>query len=86
MPTLAADAALFHSAERSGGIRDKTSVEADHPSLEAFGYAKPSSDVGGVEIRDQAVLGVVCHGDGLVLVVKDDDGSDRAEDLRLENL
>src|SRR5690606_30623645 len=69
---LAAEAALLGAAERGGRVRDQASVEADHPALQALRQAQAAGQVGGVEVADEAVLGVVDRRQQLRLVLEAD--------------
>src|SRR5215475_897358 len=79
--TLAAEPGLLHPAERCSRIAHHATVDADHACLERLGYLQPPPQVGRVQVRDQAVIGVVGHRDRLVGVGEPDDRGNRAEDL-----
>src|ERR1700754_1812409 len=81
---LAAEAGVLDPAEGRGGIGHDALIQPDHAGLELLGDAEGALDVGGVEVGDEPVLGVVGGGDRGVLVVEADHRGDRAEDLLLE--
>src|SRR5262245_58487033 len=56
---LASDTRLLHAAEGRGRIGDEPAVEPDHAELELLGDAHAAAHVLGVEVRDEAVLGIV---------------------------
>src|SRR5215470_6262460 len=64
--TLAAEPGLLHPAERCSGIAHHATVDADHAGLERLGDLQRPPQFGRVQVRDQAVLGVVGHRDRLV--------------------
>ena len=78
---LAAEAGLLDAAERRRGVGDEAAVEADHAGLDLLGDAQAAGEVAGVDVGDEAELGVVGQGDGLVLGGEAADGGDGAEDL-----
>src|SRR5205807_1814753 len=63
---LAADAALLGAAERRGRVGDDAAVEPDHAGVQRLGDAQALGQVGGVDVGDQPVLGVVGQPDRLV--------------------
>ena len=69
----------------AAGSRDQAAVEADHAGLEPLADPQAAGEVAGVDVGDQAVLGVVGQPDRLVLVGEGDDRGDRAEDLLAED-
>ena len=71
----------FDAAERGRRVADQAAVEADHAGLERLADPQAAGQVAGVDVGDQAVLGVVGQPDRLVLVGERDDRGDRAEDL-----
>ena len=85
-PTFAAEAAFFDAPERCGGVGHQSAVEADHAGLDPLADPQTSSEVGGVDVGDEAVLGVVGEFDRLVLGGEGHDRRDRAEDLGVQDL
>ena len=69
----------------AAGVGDEALVEADHAGLERLADAQRALEVAGVDVGDEAVLGVVGGGDRLVLVDEGRDRRDRAEDLLAEH-
>src|SRR5436190_2011460 len=80
---FATEARLLDASKGSGRVGDHALVEADHPGLELLDHAKRPLQVAGVEVGDQAELGVVRRGDRLVLAREALDRGDRSEDLLL---
>src|SRR5215472_605817 len=72
--TLATDARLLHATEGRGRIGDEPAVEPDHAELELLGDAHAAAHVLGVEVRDEAVLGIVRAFDHLALGFEGLDG------------
>src|SRR4051794_31817202 len=64
---FAADAALLHAAERRRRIRHEAAVQSDHAEVELFRHPHAAAEILGVEIGDEAVLGVVGARDHLVV-------------------
>ena len=64
----------------------RLTVDPDGTSLEGVANTDGSSQVLGVNGRGQAVGAIVCELDGLGLILKLGDGTDRAEDLLLHDL
>src|SRR5215469_6664869 len=77
--TLAADARLFHTAERRDLGRDDALVDADDAVFERLGDAPDAADVAAVEIGGEAEFGVVGHAYGLVVGLEAIEGRDRAK-------
>src|SRR5882762_4801516 len=67
MGALPADAALLGAAERRGRIGHQPAVKPDHAVIEFFRHSHAAAEVLGVEIGDEAVLGVVRPPDHFVL-------------------
>src|SRR5262249_52501734 len=82
---LTADAGLLDAAERRRRVRHDAAVEAHHAGLEGLADPQAAAQVPGVDVGDQAELGVVGPGQGVVLGGEADHGSDRAEDLGAED-
>src|SRR5215472_6361940 len=82
---LAPEARLLHSAERRGRIGNDAPVDADHASLERLGRMQRAAQITAVDIRHQAVLGVVRQRDRLGYVGEPDDRRDRAEDFLVQD-
>src|SRR5215475_7981753 len=78
---FATDARLLHAAEGRGRIGDEPAVEPDHAELELLGDAHATAHVLGVEVRDEAVLGVVRALDHLALGFEGLDRGNGAEDF-----
>src|SRR5919197_775163 len=82
---LAAEAGLLDPAERRRRVGDHALVEPDHAGLQALHHPERPPQVAGVDVGDQAELGVVGGRDGGLLVVEGRHRGDRAEDLLLEH-
>src|SRR5258707_7864611 len=67
MGALAADAALLGAAERRGGNGHEPAVEPDHAVVALFPHSHAAAQVLGVDLRDDAVLGVVLPPDDFAL-------------------
>src|SRR5215203_790768 len=85
-PTFAAEAAFFDAPERCGRVGYQATVEADHAGLNSLADPQASSEVGGVDVGDEAVLGVVGERDRLLLGGEGHDGCDGTEDLGVQDL
>src|SRR6478736_5795030 len=78
---FAADARLFHAAERRGRVGDESAVEPDHAELELLGDAHAAAHVLGIEVGNETVLGVIGALDHLALGFEGLDRGDGAEDF-----
>src|SRR5918992_2194054 len=85
-PAFPAQATLLDTTKRSGRVGDETSVEADHAGFDPFADPQAAGEVGGVDVRDEAVLAVVGELDCLILGREGDDRGDWPEDFRPQNL
>src|SRR5229473_2904284 len=85
MGALPADAALLGAAERRGRIGHEPAVEPYHAVIELFRHSHAAADVLGVEIRDEAILGVVCPPDHFVLGSEYLDRGHRPENLLVQH-
>src|SRR5688500_7228607 len=85
-PTFAAEAAFFDPTERCGRVGYQSAVEADHAGLNSLADPQAPSEVGGVDVGDEAVLGVVGERDRLFLGGEGHDGCDRTEDFGVQDL
>src|SRR6185312_6311498 len=83
-PTFAAEPAFFDAPERRCRVGHQSAVEADHPGLNPLADPQASSEVGGVYVGDEAVLGLVGERDRLVLGREGHNRCDRAEDLGVQ--
>src|SRR5258706_14132981 len=64
---LTAEARLLHAAEGRDLGRNDAAVHAHHAGLHLLGGAEHAPDVARVEVAREAELGVVRHGDRLVV-------------------
>src|SRR5260370_8844726 len=85
MGALPADAALLGAAERCGRIGHEPAVKPDHAVVELFRHPHAAAEVLGVEIGDEAVLGVVGPPDHLVLGPEYLDRRHRPENLFVQH-
>src|SRR3954464_3719631 len=85
-PTFAAEAAFFDPTKGCGRVGYQSAVEADHAGLNSLADSQTPSEVGGVDVGDEAVLGVVGERDRLVLGREGHNRCDRAEDLGAQDL
>src|SRR6266540_3962630 len=81
----AAGGGLLDAAERRGRVGDHALVEPDHAGLEALDHPEGALQVAGVDVGDQAVLGVVGRRHRRLFGVERRPRRDRAEDLLLEH-
>jgi hypothetical protein len=63
-PSFAAEAGVFDAAEGGRGVGDHALVEADHAGLDALADAQGALQVAGVDVGNEAILGVVGGGYG----------------------
>src|SRR4051794_15535182 len=80
-PELAAEAGLLEAAERRGVTHRRVAVDREVARLDAAGDAQGPAEVAGPDRPRQAVLALVCHADGVRLVLERDDRDDGPEDL-----
>src|SRR5215210_4105152 len=85
-PTFAAEAAFFDAPERCCGVGYQSTVEADHAGLNSLADPQTPSEVGGVDVGDEAVLGVVGEFDRLLFGGEGHNRRDRTEDLGVQDL
>src|SRR5215207_7784498 len=85
-PTFAAEAAFFDAPERCGRVGYQATIEADHAGLNSLADPQTPREVGGVDVGDEAVLGVVGERDRLLLGGEGHAGCDRTEDLGVQDL
>src|SRR6267142_1337917 len=81
LASLAADAALLHSAERRPEVAQHPAVDPDDAGGDPVGHAVRPAEIAGPERRGQAVVGAVGQADDLVLGGERRDGDDRPENL-----
>src|SRR3954464_13521081 len=78
---FAAEAGLFHAAERRHLGGDDAGIRADDAGLHLLGDAEDAADVAAVEIAGQPEFGVIGEPDHLVLGLEADERRDGAERL-----
>src|SRR5215216_3614267 len=85
-PTFAAEAAFFDPTKGCGRVGYQSAVEADHAGLNSLADPQTPSEVGGVDVGDEAVLGVVGQFDRLLFGGEGHNRRDRTEDLGVQDL
>ena len=81
MATFTAKTRRFHPAKGCRRIGNKPGVNAHHAILQRLRYAPHASQIARVEVRSQAVLGVIGHLNGGLFVIKGENGCQRAKRL-----
>src|SRR3546814_99123 len=79
-----AEARFLHATERRRSIGDRAAIDADHAGVQLGRDAHRPVDVAGVEVRHEAVLGVVRSRDRFVFGVETDHCRNGSEDLFLQ--
>src|SRR5688500_17768268 len=83
-PSFAAETGVLDAAEGRRSVGDHALVEADHAGLDALADAKGSLQVAGVDVGNEAVLGVVGGGYGGFFRIEGGTWGYGAEDLLLQ--
>jgi hypothetical protein len=78
---FAADAALFHAAERNAQVAHQPAIHPDRSGVNFFRDAMRAIQVLRPDARGQTVVGIVSVADHFIFVVERRDRDDRAEDL-----
>ena len=79
--SLAPEAGLLDPAKRRDFGGDQPGVEADHAVLQGLWHPPRTVDIAGIDIGGEARIGVIGHGDGLVLGGEADQPRDRPKSL-----
>src|SRR6266550_4541805 len=72
--TLPTDAGLLHAAEGRHLGGDDAFIDADDAVLKAFHDTEDAPDIARIEIGGKPVFGVVCHADGVRIVLEPEQG------------